>query len=82
MEAEVNTQRILTQLQQKLPLQNKYHPDSSENRAVYKSNNPGFKEAHSSKRGDGDMERCAEVERRREAQRGSGTGSPTFTCGG
>ena len=47
MEAKVNTSCLLVQLWQKLQLdsQNKFHPELSENRTVWKSNNQGFKEA-------------------------------------
>ena len=57
-------------------LQNKYHPDSSENQAVWKSDNQGFKEATFIQMGKrvGEVEWCGEVQRR-------GKGSPTFACG-
>ena len=45
--------------------QHKYHPDLSENGAVWKSDNQGFKAAafiQTSRRG-GDMERCGDAER-------------------
>ena len=53
-------------------LQNKYHPDLSENPAVWKSNNQRFKEAtfiQTGRRG-GDVERLGEVWRGAEMQSG------------
>ena len=58
-------------------LQNKYHPEFSENQSVWKSDNQGFKEATfiqmAKRRGDADMSR--EAERLRQAQRGMKTQS-------
>ena len=47
MEVKVSMAHLLTQLQQKIAtrLQNKYHPESLENQAVWKSKNQEFKEA-------------------------------------
>ena len=57
---------LLTQPQQKITtkLQNNYHPESSENQAVWKSDNQGIKEVtfiQTCRRG-GDMETSREVE--------------------
>ena len=60
-------------------LQNKYHPESSENRAVRKSNNQGIKEAtfiQMGRRGR-DVQTCREVQRCTGTQR-CGTGGPKY----
>ena len=73
-------------------VQNKYHPELSENQAVWKSNNQGSKEAtfiQIGRRGK-DVERSreawrgGEIWRCRVVQRGAGmgTGVPTSTCDG
>ena len=57
-------------------LQNKYHPESSENRAVWKSNNQRFKEAtfiQMGRRGR-DVEMCREIQRCQMADRYGDTG--------
>ena len=79
---------LLTQLQKNLQLDhiwvNKYHPEPSENRAIWKSDNQGFKEAkfiQTGRRG-GDVDMHREAQSRSVAQRGGRMGGPTFTCGG
>ena len=67
-------------------LQNKYHPESSENQAVWKSDNQGFEVAtiiQMDRRG-GDIEKGGEVQRGADLQSGverCRMGSPTFTYG-
>ena len=54
-------------------LQNKYYPDLSENRAVWKSDNQGFKEATVMQMGGvgGDAELQSSIERHRVRNRQS-----------
>ena len=72
------TEKITTKLQ------NTYHPEPSENQAVWKSDNQGFQEATFIQKGrrGGDTERGGEAWSHRVEWRGSWTGSPTFTHGG
>ena len=70
---------LLAQLQQKITTgpQNKYHPELSENQAVWKVYHHGFKEATFTQTG----RRGREAELCKEAQR-HGMGGATSTCGG
>ena len=54
---------LLAQPQQKLQLQNKYHPELSENQAVWKFNNQGIKEDTliQTRRRGGDTEKCGQM---------------------